>query len=121
MGRSCTNQVLSLTSYIEAGIQKILKTASAFLDLSSAYDTAYKRMIYKLQQVILCKQICILIQSTLSNRRIIVHINNNKSLTITLKMAFHEDRCWLLFCLLYMRMMSHPELSKKIFILMTRT
>lgn len=40
--RSCGEQILTLTTYIEAGFQKNLKTALALVDLSSAYDTIWK-------------------------------------------------------------------------------
>lgn len=44
---SCTDQVLVFISYIEAGFHKGVKTACAFLDLSSAYDTVWNRgMVY---------------------------------------------------------------------------
>lgn len=37
--RSCCEQVMSLTAFIETGFQKRLKTGAVFIDLSSAYDT----------------------------------------------------------------------------------
>jgi len=37
--RGCEEQVLALTTLIEAGPQKKLKTSVAFIDLSAAYDT----------------------------------------------------------------------------------
>jgi hypothetical protein len=36
---SCTEQVLALTSQIEAGFQRKLKTDVIFIDLTAAYDT----------------------------------------------------------------------------------
>ena len=38
-GRSCCDQVLALTTYIENGFQSNLKTGVVFLDLTAAYDT----------------------------------------------------------------------------------
>ena len=38
-GRSTCDQVLALTTFIENGFQKQLKTGAVFLDLSAAYDT----------------------------------------------------------------------------------
>ncbi|KAH1022145.1 hypothetical protein HUJ04_011582 [Dendroctonus ponderosae] len=43
--RSCTDQVLSLTTYIEAGFQRQLKSSAAFIDLSVAYDTVWREGI----------------------------------------------------------------------------
>jgi hypothetical protein len=37
--RSCTEQVLALTSHIEAGFQRKLKTGMVFIDPTAAYDT----------------------------------------------------------------------------------
>jgi hypothetical protein len=36
---SCTEQVLALTSHIDAGFQRKLKTGVVFIDLTVAYDT----------------------------------------------------------------------------------
>lgn len=75
--RNCTDQVLALSTFIEAGL---MKTACAFVDLSSAYDTVWKKgMMYKLQQIIPCRKITNLIQNMLSNRRITVHLNDKTS------------------------------------------
>jgi hypothetical protein len=40
--RNCCDQVLALTSYIESGFQKRLKTGVVFVDLTAAYDTVWK-------------------------------------------------------------------------------
>ena len=37
--RNTCDQVFALTSYIESGFQKKLKTGAVFIDLSAAYDT----------------------------------------------------------------------------------
>jgi hypothetical protein len=43
---SCTEQVLALTSHIEAGFQHKLKTGVVFINLTAAYDgtTPYREM-----------------------------------------------------------------------------
>jgi len=41
--RSCCDQVLSLTTFIEDGFEKCLKTAATLIDLSSAYDTVWRK------------------------------------------------------------------------------
>jgi hypothetical protein len=52
-GRSCSDQVLSLTIYIEAGFQNRLKTAAVFIDLTAAHDTVWRHgLLYKLLQTI---------------------------------------------------------------------
>lgn len=38
-GRSCAEQVLSLTNHIENGFQKRMKTGVGYIDLTAAYDT----------------------------------------------------------------------------------
>src|SRR5206468_4403317 len=40
-GRSTCDQVAALTTYIENGFQKELKTGAVFLDLTAAYDTIW--------------------------------------------------------------------------------
>ena len=40
--RNTCDQVLALTSYIESGFQKKLKTGSVLIDLSAAYDTVWQ-------------------------------------------------------------------------------
>jgi len=40
-GRSTSNQVLHLTSFIEDGFQMRKKTAAVLIDLTSAYDTIW--------------------------------------------------------------------------------
>jgi len=42
-GKSCSEQVLSLTTHLENRFQNKLKSGAAFLDLSSAYDTVWKK------------------------------------------------------------------------------
>ena len=49
--RSCTDQALALTSFIESGFQKKLKTGVVFVDLSAAYDTVLRHgLLLKLIQ-----------------------------------------------------------------------
>jgi Reverse transcriptase (RNA-dependent DNA polymerase) len=40
--RSCTEQVMALTTHIEAGFQHQLKTGAVLVDLTAAYDTVWK-------------------------------------------------------------------------------
>lgn len=67
--RSCTDQVLSLTTHIEAGFQQQLKTSVAFVDLTAAYDTVWKDgLLYKLMRIIPCRTMNKLINNMLSER-----------------------------------------------------
>lgn len=85
-GRNCCDQVWALSAHIEAGFQKNVKTCVAFMDLSSVYDTVWKKgMIYKLQKTIPCAKTSKLIQSMLSNRRITVQLNGKVSRPRTIK------------------------------------
>ena len=44
-GKSCTNQLLNLTQYIEDGYEKILTTGTVFVDLSATHDTVNHRVL----------------------------------------------------------------------------
>lgn len=79
-GRSCDEQVLSLTNFIESGFQQKLKTGAVFIDLTAAYDTIWKKgLMYKLVKAVPCLQICDLICNMLSERLFQVLINDEKS------------------------------------------
>lgn len=55
-GRSCNEQVLSLTTHKENGFQNKLKSGAALLDISSVYDTMWKNdMFLKLVRVLKCE------------------------------------------------------------------
>lgn len=78
--RSCCDQVLALTNYIELGYEKGLKTGVVFLDLSAAYDTVWKRgVMYKLSKILSCKTTLQLIMSMLSDRNFQVVMNGKTS------------------------------------------
>lgn len=78
--RNCTDQVLSLTTFIEAGFQNQLKTAAVFIDLTAAYDTVWRSgIILKLMRVIPCKKTVDLIDAMLSNRNFQVLLGSNMS------------------------------------------
>lgn len=67
--RSCADQVMSLTTYIEAGFQRGLKSSVAFIDLSAAYDTVWREgVIYKFLRKIPCKLTSRLIENMLNDR-----------------------------------------------------
>lgn len=79
-GRSCCEQVLSLTTFIENGFQKKQKTAAAFIDLSCAYDTVWKEgLLIKLYTLVPCKAFLQLMNELLSDRLFQVIVNGKKS------------------------------------------
>lgn len=79
-GRSCTDQTMALTTHIEAGYEKMLKTSVAFIDLTAAYDTVWKQgLIFKLLLIIPCQKTAQLINNMLSNRLFQVFMNYDKS------------------------------------------
>ena len=79
-GRSCTEQVLSLTNHIEQGYQNKFKTGVAFIDLTSAYDTIWKKgLVYKLLKTLKCRRLCDLIMNMLSDRHFRVFLNSDVS------------------------------------------
>ena len=78
--RSCSDQVLALTTYIEKGYQIKLKTFTMFVDLSAAYDTVWKHgLITKLSKIVPCKKIVDLVDNMLSNRFFQVDLDGSKS------------------------------------------
>ncbi|UYV84687.1 hypothetical protein LAZ67_X003096 [Cordylochernes scorpioides] len=84
-GRNCAEQTLALTTTIEDGFQKKIKTGAVFVDLTAAYDTVWREgLLYKLSKIINCKNIIKLINNFLTNRKITVHLNNKKSRPRTL-------------------------------------
>ncbi|KAF0755286.1 Uncharacterized protein FWK35_00019703, partial [Aphis craccivora] len=80
--RNCCDQVMALTTHIENGYDKKLKTAVAFVDLSSAYDTVWRKdLLSKFLDVIPCKTLLTLLNNMLSNRQLTVYIGEEKSKT----------------------------------------
>ena len=78
--RGCTEQTLALTTYIENGFQKGLKSFACFIDMTAAYDTVWiDRLISKLIDIIPCKRIIELFRSIYRNRFFNVHLGNNKN------------------------------------------
>lgn len=79
-GRSCAEQVLSLTNYIENGFQERMKTGVVYVDLTAAYDTIWKRgLMYKLMKVVPCRKTCDFIMNMLSDRHFKVFLNDECS------------------------------------------
>ena len=79
-GKACTSQLLNLTQHIEDGYEEGMITGTAFVDLSAAYDTVNHRLlIQKLYNTTLDSQLCRVIQNLLSDRRIYVELNNERS------------------------------------------
>jgi Reverse transcriptase (RNA-dependent DNA polymerase) len=80
-GRNCCDQVLALTSFIESGFEKKKKTSAAFLDLSSAYDTVWRKgLLVKLYELIPCPVLIRLFNNMLSGRNIKVFLGRKESL-----------------------------------------
>jgi len=79
-GRNCCDQVLALTSYIEGGFDKKTKTSVAFLDLTAAYDTVWRKgLLYKFYKLVPCPVLLRLLNSMLSGRMFKVLLGNNES------------------------------------------
>lgn len=79
-GRSCCDQVLSLTNHIEQGFEKKLKTGAVFIDLTAAYDTIWKKgLMYKLMKIVPCRKLCDLLMNMLSDRRFQVFLDDGYS------------------------------------------
>lgn len=83
--RSCCEQVLALTSYIESGYQRGLKTSVAFVDLTAAYDTVWlDGLMLKLKKTIPRSKLTKLMGNMLRNRyfRVTLGQSTSKSYTI---------------------------------------
>ena len=79
-GKSCCDQLLNLTEFIEDGFQNKLKTGTVFVDLTAAYDTInHRTLLVKVAKMIRNKRIVSIIQSLLSNRRFFVEMDGNRS------------------------------------------
>ena len=79
-GKSCTRQLINLTQHIEDGYKRGMITSAAFVDLSAAYDTVNHRiLIKKLYNTTQDSQLCRVFQNMLSNRKLYVEINNERS------------------------------------------
>ena len=99
-GRSCCDQVQSLTNFIEQGFQRRLKTGVVFIDLTAAYDTIWRRgLVYKLMKVIACRSVCDFIMTMLSDRRIQVNLNGETSRWYKLQNGLPQGST--LSCILY--------------------
>jgi len=84
-GRNCCDQVLALTTRIENGFEKQLKTATAFIDLTAAYDTVWREgLITKFLRIIPCQTLGKLLNNMLSNRLFKVIIDDAESKQKTL-------------------------------------
>ena len=78
--RNTCDQVLALTSYIESGFQKKLKTGTVLIDLSAAYDTIWQAgLMMKLSKAIKCRTTIKLIASLISQRNFRVFLGNQVS------------------------------------------
>jgi hypothetical protein len=74
---SCTEQMMALTTQIEAGFQRQLKTGEVFVDLSAAYDTVWRDgLTLKFMGTVLCAKISNLLNNMLSNRFFQVFLRN---------------------------------------------
>ena len=79
-GRSCCDQVLNLTQYIEDGFERKQVTGTVFVDLSAAYDTVnHRQLIIKAAKMLKSRRLIEALQSILSNRRFFVEMNGRKS------------------------------------------
>lgn len=84
--RSCCDQVLALTSFIEAGYQEGKKTSVAFIDLTAAYDTVWlDGLILKIRKTIRCAKITRLLENMLRNRYFKVTLGHTTSKSYTIK------------------------------------
>ena len=99
-GRSCQEQVLTLTNHIESGFQKRLKTGVVLIDLTAAYDTVWRNgLLFKLIKAVPCIRICNIISSMLRDRLFQVLLNDQKTRTRKLNNGLAQGS--VLSCLLF--------------------
>lgn len=80
LSRSCTDQVLTLTTRIESAFQRGRKVGVALVDLTAAYDTVWlPGLLAKIANAIPCLKIFNLLEAMLSNRRFRVHMGEKMS------------------------------------------
>jgi hypothetical protein len=72
---SCTEQVLALTTHIEAGFQRKPETGVVFIDLTAAYDTVWRDM-----RVVPFAKLSNLLNNLLSNRFFQVFLGHKRQL-----------------------------------------
>jgi hypothetical protein len=80
--RSCTEQVMALTTHIEAGFQHQLKTGAVFIDLSAAYDTVWREgqgLMINFLEAVPCLKLFNLLNNMLSNRYFQVFLGDQSS------------------------------------------
>jgi hypothetical protein len=78
--RSCTKQVMALTSHIEAGFERKLRTGTIFIDLTAAYDTVWRDgLMLKFMRVVSCSKISRPLNNILSNRYFQVFLGDKSS------------------------------------------
>jgi len=78
-GRSTSDQVLALTTFIENGFQENLKTGTVFLDLTAAYDTVWHTgLLVKLSKSF-PRWVVETVEVLLHNRRFRVHMGEKSS------------------------------------------
>ena len=79
-GRSCCDQLLNLTQFIEDGYENKQITGTVFVDLTAAYDTVnHRKLILKVAKITRNTKIVSIIQSLLKNRRFFVEMDGRKS------------------------------------------
>jgi hypothetical protein len=77
--RSTCDQVSALTTYIENGFQRNLKTGAVFLDLTAAYDTVWHTGLLAKLSKNMPYWFVRLVELLLKNRRFRVHMGNDTS------------------------------------------
>ena len=90
--RNTCDQVLALTSYIESGFQKKLKSGAVLIDLRAAYDTVlHTGLMMKLSKAIKCPTTFRLTASLINQRNFRVFFGNQVSRKGILKNVVPKD------------------------------
>lgn len=78
-GRSCTDQLYSLTAHVKAALKKKKKVWAAMFDIKRAFDTVWhKKLLFKIKQIGLSGNVYTYLQNFLK-RSMVVRVGNSLS------------------------------------------
>ena len=84
--RDSSEQVLALTTFIEAGFERKEKTGALFIDLSAAYDSVWRGgLMFKVAEMVRSRKTLRLISAMTGTRRFSVALGDDNSRTFRIK------------------------------------
>ena len=84
-GRSTAEQMMALTSLIEAGFERKMNTDAVFVEFSAAYDTVWKDgLLYKIAHLVRDRKILKLLPFMTGKRKYSVLLGDQRSQSLEL-------------------------------------